>query len=112
MRLTVQDKGKSEKLRFSVSQFEKLTCTGNNASLAQEILRTKRPTQHSLGGCAHPAVQHRGVDGAEIDGIFQVAVLVQAAQAGWLTVNALVDRIPPNQLRICNSIILPPLPVL
>src|SRR5258708_24449241 len=97
MRLTVQDKGKSEKLRFSVSQFEKLTCTGNNASLAQEILRTKRPTQHSLGGCAHPAVQHRSVDGAEIDGIFQVAVLVQAAQARWLTIDAPLDSVAQNK---------------
>src|SRR5258708_35835720 len=80
-----------------LTEFEKLTCTGDNASLAQEILRAKRPTQHRLGGSAHPAVQHRGVDGAEIDSIFQVAVLVQAAKAWWLTVDVLVDRIAQNE---------------
>src|SRR5215469_18377345 len=48
----------------------------SKSRLRQEILCTKRPAQHILGGCAHPAVQHRSIDRAEIDRIFQVAVPV------------------------------------
>src|SRR5713226_4699056 len=61
--------------------------------LRQEALRAKIRAEHIFRGCAHPAVEHGGVDGAEIDGVFQVAVLVKVAQIGRLAKDALVDGI-------------------
>src|SRR5437868_2955638 len=43
--------------------------------LEQELYRPELLAQHQLTRAAQPAVQHRGIDLAEIDSVFRVAVL-------------------------------------
>src|SRR5579875_1534986 len=65
--------------------------------LRQEVLRAVGGTEPVFGGGTEPAIQYGGVDGAEIDGIFQIAVAVQAAQTGRLAIDALVNRLAQHE---------------
>src|SRR5579863_7228336 len=65
--------------------------------LRQEILRAIIRAEHIFRGSAHPAIQHGGIDGAKINGIFQVAIRVEVAQAGRLAKDALVDGITQHE---------------
>src|SRR6266851_3491656 len=67
------------------------------SGLRQEVLRIKRATKYIFGGRAHPAIQHGRIDRAEVERIFQVAVLVQVAQTGWLTIDAFTDRVTKHE---------------
>src|SRR5690348_5394912 len=73
--------------------------------LWQEVLRAEVRAEDIFGGRAHPAVENGGVDGAEIDSVFQVAVLVETAQAGRLAEDAPVDGTAQYEHRSGGAVI-------